>query len=82
MKFNIEIDCTPEEVRRLMGLPDLGGVHDVYLGKIKDAMGKGVSPDMVETLVRNWSPMGDAGVDLVKSFLGGIATSKSKGPKT
>ena len=28
MKFNIEVDTTPEEVRRLMGLPDLSEVHE------------------------------------------------------
>ncbi|WP_371917856.1 DUF6489 family protein, partial [Pseudomonas sp. FW306-02-F08-AA] len=23
MKINVEVDCTPEEARRFMGLPDL-----------------------------------------------------------
>ena len=83
MKFNIEVDCTPEEVRRLVGLPDLTGVHDVYLGKMKDAMIKGVTPDLVEGLVRNWVPMAGTGVDLVKDLIGQFAGSaaKAKGKK-
>lgn len=28
MKVHLEIDCTPEEARRAMGLPDLSPVHD------------------------------------------------------
>jgi hypothetical protein len=78
MKFNIEVDCTPEEVRRLVGLPDLTGVHDLYLAKVKDAMTKGVTPDLVEGLVRNWVPMGGAGVDMVKDLIGQFASGATK----
>jgi hypothetical protein len=81
MKFNIEIDSTPEEVRRLMGLPDLTDVHAVYLDKVKDTMAKGITPDMVESMVRTWVPMGGAGVDFVKDMIGGLATA-SKGNKS
>jgi hypothetical protein len=28
MKVNIEIDCTPEEARRFMGLPDVTGLQE------------------------------------------------------
>jgi hypothetical protein len=84
MKFNIEVDCTPEEVRRLVGLPDLTSVHDVYLGQVKDVMTKGITPDMVEGMVRNWVPMGGAGVDMVKDFIGQFSGSsiKSKAKKS
>jgi hypothetical protein len=85
MKFNIEVDCTPEEVRRLVGLPDLSAVHSVYLDKMKDAMVTGVTPDMVEGMVRSWVPMGGAGVDFVKDMIGqfasGASSSGSKGKK-
>lgn len=75
MKFNIEVDCTPEEVRRLVGLPDLTGVHDVYLDRIKDTMAKGLTPDMVESMVRTWLPMGGQGVDFVKDLVGQFASA-------
>lgn len=78
MKFNIEVDCTPEEVRRLVGLPDLTEVHDVYIAKLTDVMEKGVTPDIVEGLVRNWVPMGGAGVDLVKVLLGQFSGSSGR----
>ena len=84
MKFNIEVDCTPEEVRRLVGLPDLTGVHEVYLGQMKTVMTKGLSPDMVEGMVRNWVPMGGQGVDFVRDLIGqfsGAAGGASKKKK-
>jgi Family of unknown function (DUF6489) len=85
MKFNIEVDCTPEEVRRLVGLPDLSEVHAVYLERVKAVAEKGITPDMVEGMVRNWVPMGGAGVDMVKdligAFAGGTSSASSKGKK-
>lgn len=82
MKFNIEVDTTPEEVRRLVGLPDLTDVHEVYLSQVKDVMKKGVTPDMLEGMVRNWVPMGGAGVDMVKDLIGAFASgAKGKAKK-
>lgn len=82
MKFNIEVDATPEEVRRLVGLPDLTEVHEAYLSQVKDVMKKGITPDMVEGMVRNWVPMGGAGVDMMKDLLGAFAGGGGKGKKS
>lgn len=85
MKFNIEVDCTPEEVRRLVGLPDLTSVHDVYLDKVKDSMAKGITPEVVENMVRTWVPGAGTGVDMMKDLIGaftGGATSGGSGGKT
>ena len=81
MKFNIEIDCTPEEARRLFGLPDLGPLHDIYLGRVKDLMAKGITPDMVEAMVKNWVPMGESGLNLVQSMLGQFGGGLMRGTR-
>lgn len=60
MKINVEIDCTPEEARRAIGLPDFTPVHDRYVANLVDALEKGPSPEMVESLIRSWAPMGEA----------------------
>ena len=65
MKVTVNIDCTPEEARALMGLPDLTVVHDAYVAALLDAVKSGgVSPDMVQSMVRNWAPMGEAGMKM------------------
>lgn len=61
MKVNVEVDCTPEEMRRLMGLPDLTPVHERYVAMMADAVG-GVRPESVEKMVAGWAPMGEAGL--------------------
>lgn len=62
MKIHVEVDCTPEEARRVMGLPDLSPLHERYLAKMGDMMESGVRPEMVEAMMKNWMPMGEAGM--------------------
>jgi Family of unknown function (DUF6489) len=69
MKINVEVDCTPEEARRLFGLPDLAPLHAIYLSRVEKLMEKGITPDLVESMVKNWVPMGEAGMGLVQSLM-------------
>ncbi|MEA3017690.1 MAG: hypothetical protein QOI38_2412, partial [Sphingomonadales bacterium] len=46
MKVTIDIDCTPEEARRFMGLPDLTPVHEAYVERLKGAVADGATPEL------------------------------------
>ena len=70
MKVTVDIDCTPEEARRFMGLPDLASVHDVYLNRMTRLVEDGLTPDMVDSLIKSWSPMGDAGMTMWRQMVG------------
>jgi hypothetical protein len=63
MKINVEVDCTPEEARRAMGLPDLTPVHERYIAMMMDTMDKGAGPELLETMTKAWAPMGEAGMN-------------------
>ena len=69
MKISVDVDCTPEEARRFMGLPDLSSVHAVYLNKIERMVDEGITADNVEAMVRAWSPMGDAGMAMWRQLV-------------
>jgi hypothetical protein len=60
MKINVEVDCTPEEARRAMGLPDLSPVHDRYVQMMVEAIEKQGTPEGFAEMMRNWGPMGEA----------------------
>ncbi len=62
MKINVTVDCTPEEARRAMGLPDFTPVHDRYVQMLTDTMEKGASPELLDQMMRSWAPMGEAGM--------------------
>ena len=38
MKVTVDVDCTPEEARRFLGLPDLGPIHAAYIEKMQKAL--------------------------------------------
>ena len=76
MQISVNIDCTPEEARRFLGLPDLGAVHAAYLEKMTRAIDEGVTPDMVQSTLRAWAPMGEAGVGLWKQLFEHVGTGK------
>jgi hypothetical protein len=73
MKVTIEIDCTPEEARRTMGLPDLTPLHDKYLDAMGQAMDGTVRPELIEQMLRSWAPMGEAGMAMWRRLLEGGA---------
>ena len=64
MKIHLEVDCTPEEARRAMGLPDLAPVHDRYVAMLTQTMESGVRPELLEGMMRSWAPMGEAGMQM------------------
>lgn len=69
MKINIEIECTPEEARSFMGLPDVSAANNVYVENITKAM-KGVSsPDQLQEYASALAPMGQVGLKLFQSFV-------------
>nr|WP_047167270.1 DUF6489 family protein [Sphingomonas sp. Y57] len=68
MKITVDVDCTPEEARRFMGLPDMSSVHDAYVEKMKKTIEEGVTPDMLDTMMRNWMPMGEAGMNMWRTM--------------
>jgi hypothetical protein len=70
MNITMNIECSPEEARRLMGLPDMGPIHDLYLDKFRDAINAGgVSPEVFEQMVRTWAPMGEVGMNAWRQLI-------------
>ncbi len=69
MKINVEIECTPEEARSFIGLPDVSAANNVYVDNIAKAM-KGVSnPEQLQEYAQALAPMGQVGLKLFQSFV-------------
>ena len=48
MKVKIQIDCTPEEARAFLGMPDMRPLHDELMADLKERIteaAKGFDPD-------------------------------------
>lgn len=71
MKINVEIECTPEEARSFMGLPDVSEANSAYVDNIAKAM-KGVSnPAQLQEYAQALAPMGQMGLKLFQNFVEG-----------
>lgn len=69
MKVHVEIDCTPEEARTFMGLPDVSKANDVYVDAVAKAM-KGVTNiDQLQTYAKQVAPMGEIGLRMFQQFM-------------
>lgn len=69
MKMTIDIDCTPEEARRFMGLPDLTRVHEAYIEKMRSAVADGATPEMFSDMMKSWDPMSEAGLGMWRQMI-------------
>jgi hypothetical protein len=69
MKVTVDVDCTPEEARRFLGLPDLTPVHAAYVEKMQKMMADGITPDSMAEMAKAWGPMSDAGLTLWKQMV-------------
>ena len=58
MKMTIEVDCTPEEARRFMGLPDISGLNDHLVGELGKRIDANIALLSPEEFLKNWLAMG------------------------
>jgi len=80
MKITIEVDCTPEEARSFLGLPDVSAANTIYVENITKAMSGISNPAQLQEYASALAPMGQVGLKLFQSFVeGGMkAASGSK----
>jgi hypothetical protein len=57
MKVTVEIDCTPEEARRFLGLPDVVPMQQAVMEKLQQRMASAVEAITPEALLKAWMPM-------------------------
>lgn len=69
MKVNVEVECTPEEARRFLGLPDVSKANDVYVDAISNAMKGVTSVDQLQGMAKQLAPMGEIGLKLFQNFI-------------
>ena len=76
MKVTIEIDCTPEETRRFLGLPDLDKAHQATMEAMAARMREAVGEFDAEALLKSWLPGGVKSLEeLQKTFWAGFTGS-------
>ena len=71
MKVTIEVDCTPEEARAFMGLPDVTEANSIYVESMTKAMQSATNPAQLTEYAQSLAPMGQLGLKMFQSFVEG-----------
>jgi Family of unknown function (DUF6489) len=69
MKVSLDVDCTPAEARAFLGLPDVTPIHDKYVKTMLDSFDGVTNIEQMETMLKNFSPLGDASMRLFKQMM-------------
>jgi hypothetical protein len=58
MKIRIDIDCTPEEARTFLGLPDIVPVQERVMAELEQRLMEALTATDPEVLLERWMPVG------------------------
>ncbi|MCC5885126.1 MAG: hypothetical protein JJT88_01700 [Gammaproteobacteria bacterium] len=72
MKVKMEFDVTPEETRRLLGLPDVSPVNDLLVERLRDQVEKGLDGTLLRNMMQSVIKGGAQGLDAYQTLLATI----------
>jgi hypothetical protein len=56
MKLTVDVDCTPEEARAFLGLPDVKPMQEALMSQIQERMATNLNAMDPDTLLKTWFP--------------------------
>ncbi len=80
MKITIDIDCTPQEARVFLGLPDVEAMQEALVAKLQERLATSLDAMDPEALMKLWLPGGIEGLtQLQERFWGPLMRGMSGG---
>ena len=82
MKVTIDLDMTPEEARRMMGMPDLEPLQQEMMEKMREKMLQNMD-DMSdpEFFFKKVFPVGVQNMENFQNMFSGLMSASATGPK-
>ena len=77
MRITVDVDCTPEEARAFLGLPDVKPMQEQLMGELQERMAANIRAMEPEALLRTWLPATLKGFEqLQEMFISQMAGTK------
>ena len=70
MKVTIEIDCTPDEARQFMGLPDVKPMQAALMARMEAQMAEAADRLSPDALLRSWMALVPQSQEGMKDMFG------------
>ena len=77
MKFKVDVECTPEEARAFLGLPDVSSVQRSILADVEERLKGALDLMDPEAVMRAWMPAVKGWEDLMRSMMGKVGSARS-----
>jgi hypothetical protein len=69
MKLTIEVDCTPEEARRFMGLPDISALNEHIVREMQSKVSQNMSLLSTDELMKTWMAFGQGAQEQFRKLM-------------
>jgi hypothetical protein len=80
MKIKIEVDCTPDEARMFLGLPDVQALQASVMAEVEKKMLGSMALMEPEAMLKTWFPMGVQGIEAFQKMVWDAATGAPSKP--
>ena len=77
MKVTINIDCTPEEARAFLGLPDVRPMQEAVMREVQARTMQSLQAMDPEQMMRTWVPATLQGLEQMQRFWTQLATGNA-----
>lgn len=78
MKATIEIDCTPQEARAFLGLPDVSGLNETLVQEMQARMKANINALQPDELLKNWMAFGGQAQEQFMKLMSAAAASVTR----
>jgi hypothetical protein len=79
MKITMNVDCTPEEARAFLGLPDVKPIQDQLMREVQERMAANIRAMEPEAMLRTWLPATLKGFEQIQEMFISQMTGTKRG---
>jgi len=80
MKFTVNVECSPEEARRFIGLPDVTPLNEAIVQEMTKRMEANVALMSPDTMMKSWMSVGTQAQDAFLKLMTTSAGAAFKAP--
>jgi len=79
MKMTIEVDCSPEEARRFLGLPDVSALNEQLAKEMQARMSANLPALATDELMKSWMAFGAGAQEQFRKLMEAGLSASAKG---
>jgi hypothetical protein len=78
MKAKIEVECTPDEARAFLGLPDVTALNKALTDEMQTRLKANMAALQPEELMKNWMAFGGQAQEQFMKLMGAAASAAKR----